>query len=54
MNLSILSKKQLQILDENHLNWKKGEITGVRFMKMLELKKNTFYKIMIEVIFLLH
>jgi DNA invertase Pin-like site-specific DNA recombinase len=48
ISLSSLSKKQLQILEENHLKWKKGEITGVRFMEMLELKKNTFYKIMKE------
>ena len=46
MNLSTLSKKQLQILEENHSKWKNGEITGVMFMEMLELKKNTFYKIM--------
>lgn len=44
MNLSILSKKQLQILEENHSKWKNGEITGVTFMEMLELKKNTLKK----------
>ena len=48
MNLSNLSKKQLQIIEENHLKWRNGDITGVMFMDMLELKKNTFYKIMKE------
>lgn len=48
MNLSKLSKKQLQILEENHLKWRNGDVTGVILMDMLELKKNTFYKIMRE------
>ncbi|MFC4735451.1 recombinase family protein [Bacillus daqingensis] len=48
MNLSNLSKKQLQIIEDNHLKWRNGDITGVMFMDMLELKKNTFYKIMRE------
>ncbi|PGS90273.1 hypothetical protein COD09_29025 [Bacillus cereus] len=30
------------------MKWKNGEITAVIFMEMLELKKNTFYKIMKE------
>jgi hypothetical protein len=38
----------LPLLEENHSKWKNGEITGVMFMEMLELKKNTFYKIMRE------
>ncbi|WP_255290749.1 integrase [Bacillus cereus] len=33
---------------EKKLKWKSGEITAVMFMEMLELKKNTFYKIMKE------
>lgn len=48
INLSILSKKQRQIIEENHSKWRNGDITGVMFMEMLELKKNTFYKIMKE------
>ncbi len=48
MNFSNLSKKQRQILEENHSKWRNGDITGAMFMEMLELKKNTFYKIMKE------
>ncbi|MBZ5751335.1 recombinase family protein [Metabacillus rhizolycopersici] len=48
MNFSNLSKKQRQIIEENHSNWRNGNITGVMFMEMLELKKNTFYKILKE------
>ncbi|MFA1822148.1 recombinase family protein [Virgibacillus oceani] len=48
INLSILSKKQRQIIEENHSKWRNGDITGVIFMEMLELKKNTFYKTMKE------
>ncbi|MDA2519858.1 recombinase family protein [Bacillus cereus] len=48
LNLSTLSQKQLLIIEETHSKWKSGEITAVMFMDMLELKKNTFYKIMKE------
>ncbi|MFC3886231.1 recombinase family protein [Bacillus songklensis] len=48
VNLSTLSKKQLYIIEETYPKWKNGEVTGVIFMEMLELKKNTFYKIMRE------
>lgn len=48
INLSNLSKKQRQIIEESHPKWRKGDITGVMLMEMLELKKNTFYKIMKE------
>lgn len=48
MNLSILSKQQINILEETHSKWKNGEITVVMFMEMLELRKNTFYKLMKE------
>ncbi|HDR7689662.1 TPA: recombinase family protein [Bacillus toyonensis] len=48
LNLSTLSQKQLFIIEETHSKWKSGEITAVMFMDMLELKKNTFYKIMKE------
>lgn len=37
---------QINIIKETHSKWKSGEITAVMFMEMLELKKNTFYKIM--------
>lgn len=48
VNLSSLSKQQINIMEETHSKWKSGEITAVMFMEMLELKKNTFYKIMKE------
>ncbi|PFR21168.1 integrase [Bacillus cereus] len=35
-------------IEETHSKWKSGEITAVMFMEMLELRKNTFYKIMKE------
>ncbi|AOM14329.1 hypothetical protein BTI247_59990 (plasmid) [Bacillus thuringiensis Bt18247] len=48
LNLSTLSTKQLFIIEENYPKWKNSEITGVKFMELLELKKNTFYKIIAE------
>ncbi|MFB5664091.1 recombinase family protein [Alteribacillus sp. HJP-4] len=48
INLSNLSKNQRRIIEENHPKWRNGDITGVMLMEMLELKKNTFYKIMKE------
>ncbi|HDR5272590.1 MULTISPECIES: recombinase family protein [Bacillus cereus group] len=47
-NLSTLNPKQLQIIEETYPKWKNREITGVQFMELIELKKNTFYKIMKE------
>ncbi|MDM5191219.1 recombinase family protein [Bacillus hominis] len=47
-NLSALSQKQLIIIEGTYAKWKKREITSVRFMELLELKKNTFYKILKE------
>ncbi|CAI8816786.1 Recombinase [Bacillus pseudomycoides] len=48
INLSTLSKQQLNIIEETYSKWTSGEITAVMFMEMLELRKNTFYKIMKE------
>ncbi|OFC94540.1 hypothetical protein BTGOE5_51990 [Bacillus thuringiensis] len=48
VNLSTLSKQQINIIEETHSKWKNGEITAVMFMELLELRKNTFYKIMKE------
>ncbi|HDR4617624.1 TPA: recombinase family protein [Bacillus cereus] len=48
MELNALSKEQNGILKGNYEKWKSKEITGVEFMEMLELKKNSFYKIMKE------
>ncbi|AUD26187.1 integrase [Bacillus sp. HBCD-sjtu] len=38
----------LEVIEEIYSKWKSGEITAVMFMEMLELKKNTFYKIIKE------
>lgn len=48
LNLSTISKQQRQTLEQDYLKWKSKEITGVEFMGMLELKKNSFYKIIKE------
>ncbi|MGH1092944.1 recombinase family protein [Bacillus mycoides] len=47
-DLSTLNQKQLFIIEETYPKWKNKEITGVQFMALLELKKNTFYKIIKE------
>ncbi|WPP39875.1 hypothetical protein SK066_14750 [Paenibacillus hunanensis] len=48
MNLATLTTRQHEILQTNYAKWKSGEITGVELMKKLNLKKNTFYKIINE------
>lgn len=48
INLATLTDRQREILDKNYKSWKKKQITGVDFMNRLELKKNTFYKIIKE------
>ena len=48
VNLSPLSKQQMHMIEETYSKWKSGEITATMFMQMLELKKNTFHKIMTE------
>jgi DNA invertase Pin-like site-specific DNA recombinase len=48
LNLSTISKKQRQALEKNYTKWKSKEIKGVEFMVLLELRKNTFYKIIGE------
>ncbi|OUB91850.1 recombinase [Bacillus thuringiensis serovar medellin] len=35
-------------IEETYPKWKNREITGVKFMELIELKKNTFYKIIKE------
>ncbi|PEP36359.1 recombinase, partial [Bacillus pseudomycoides] len=47
-NLSTLSSKQLLLIEETYPKWKNREITGVQFMEVLGLKKNTFYKVIKE------
>ncbi|KYG32926.1 integrase [Bacillus gaemokensis] len=41
-------KRKLIQIEETHSKWKSGEIIAVMFMEMLELRKNTFYKLMKE------
>lgn len=48
LNLSTLSKQQRDDLDVNYQAWKDKKLTGVKFMEVLELKKNSFYKIISE------
>lgn len=48
MNLATLTTGQHEILKTNYAKWKSGEMTGVELMKKLNLKKNTFYKIINE------
>lgn len=48
ISLETLSKEQRAILEENFEKWQAKEIKGVKFMEMLGLKKNTFYKILKE------
>jgi DNA invertase Pin-like site-specific DNA recombinase len=48
LNLSSISKQQRQIIEQNYTRWKRKEITGVQFMTLLDLKKNSFYKIIGE------
>ncbi|WP_083248271.1 recombinase family protein [Desulfuribacillus stibiiarsenatis] len=45
MNLDTLTKHQRQLLDKHYQEWKKGKITAVTFQSILDVKKNTFYKI---------
>lgn len=48
IELSTLTKQQRKCLDEYYERWKDKKIKSVVFMKKLDLKKNTFYKIMKE------
>ena len=45
IDLNTLGDGQLRLLAENYSKWKSGEITAVSYMNILELKKNTFYKV---------
>ncbi|GFZ69049.1 DNA recombinase [Pseudomonas amygdali pv. eriobotryae] len=45
LNVDTLSKEQREILNDNYDRWKEKEITGVQFAALLDLKKNSFYKI---------
>ncbi|NSL53291.1 recombinase family protein [Calidifontibacillus erzurumensis] len=48
ITLETLSQKQLELLEKNYMKWKNNEITANAFMKLIGLKRNTFYKIMRE------
>lgn len=48
IELKTLSRDQKKTLEENYKKWLDKEITGVDFANLLELKKNTFYKIIKE------
>jgi len=48
LNLNTLTKQQRADLEANYQAWKDKTITGVKFMEILELKKNSFYKIIGE------
>ncbi|MDP1513375.1 recombinase family protein [Paenibacillus ottowii] len=48
INLATMSSGQRAILEEEYSKWKSGELTGVELMQRLDLKKNTFYKIIKE------
>ena len=47
-NLDSLSSKQLAILKTNYPKWKDGQLTATALMNILELKRNTYYKIVKE------
>lgn len=46
IDYTTLSKQQKELIKQYYPQWQKGEITAVKFMEILGLKKNTFYKIM--------
>lgn len=48
LNLQTLSKHDRQVLEKNYQHWKNKKITGVQFAEMLQLKKNSFYKVLKE------
>ena len=48
MNYSTLTDQQREIIKANYTKWKEKEITATRFMELVGLKRNTFYKIMKE------
>ncbi|MFC5447588.1 recombinase family protein [Paenibacillus aestuarii] len=48
MNLSALTKDKLAVFDAMYPQWKSEAITAVEFMRRLDVKKTTFYKIVKE------
>lgn len=45
---SSISDKQRELIKELYPSWKAKEITAVKFMEQVDLKRNTFYKIIKE------
>jgi DNA invertase Pin-like site-specific DNA recombinase len=45
IDFETLNKQQKELIKQYYPQWKKGQITAVRFMQALDLKRNTFYKI---------
>lgn len=48
ISLNTLNVGQLNDLKDNYVKWKEKKISSVQFMKILQLKKNAFYKIIKE------
>ncbi|MER1998926.1 MAG: recombinase family protein [Lysinibacillus sp.] len=48
INLSTLTAEQRAILEMNYGIWKSKELSSVKFMEMMRLTKNTFYKVVKE------
>ena len=48
INLKTLSQRQKDLLKKHYTEWKGEKITAVKFMQILDLKKNTFYKVIKE------
>jgi len=46
IDYATLGRQQKELVRQYYPQWQKGEITAVKFMEILGLKKNTFYKIM--------
>ncbi|PGR86573.1 hypothetical protein COC54_30400 [Bacillus pseudomycoides] len=47
-NLTPFLRFFFYLIEETYPKWKNREITGVQFMEVLGLKKNTFYKVIKE------
>ncbi|RTR26545.1 recombinase family protein [Robertmurraya yapensis] len=45
INYINLTTEQKYLIEKNYERWKSKKITAVEFMKLLDLKKNTFYKV---------
>lgn len=45
IDLHTLSPEQMQVLENNFKAWEQKNITSIEFMRLLDIKKNSFYKI---------